>query len=67
VTSFAYPHGAISPETVEVIREAGYAVACCSKSDVATSASPRLALPRLWVRNLDGGRFERWLRGWLHG
>lgn len=67
VTSFAYPHGAISPETVEVIRDAGYAVACCSKSDVATSASPRLALPRLWVRNLDGSRFERWLRGWLHG
>ena len=67
VTSFAYPHGAISSETVEIVREAGYAVACCSKSDVATAASPVLALPRLWVRNQDGRSFERWLRGWLHG
>jgi peptidoglycan/xylan/chitin deacetylase (PgdA/CDA1 family) len=66
VQSFAYPHGAISPETVEVVRESGFNVACCSKSDVATARSPMLALPRLWVRNLDGVRFERWLRGWLH-
>ena len=66
VTSFAYPHGAMTPETVEIVRESGYTVACCSKSDVATARSPMLALPRLWVRNLDGDRFERWLRGWLH-
>jgi peptidoglycan/xylan/chitin deacetylase (PgdA/CDA1 family) len=67
VGSFAYPHGAISPELVDVVRESGYEVACCSRSDVATARSPMLALPRLWVRNLDGDRFERWLRGWLHG
>jgi peptidoglycan/xylan/chitin deacetylase (PgdA/CDA1 family) len=66
VTSFAYPHGAMSPETVAIVRESGYSVACCSKADVATARSPLLALPRLWVRNLDGDRFERWLRGWLH-
>lgn len=67
VTSFAYPHGAISTQTVEIVRDAGYAVACCSRADVATVASPMLALPRLWVRNQDGHTFERWLRGWLHG
>jgi peptidoglycan/xylan/chitin deacetylase (PgdA/CDA1 family) len=66
VASFAYPHGAISTDTLEVIREAGYRVACCSKSDVATPASAELALPRLWVGNLDGPAFERWLTGWLH-
>ena len=66
VRSFAYPHGAISPGTIEVVRESGFTVACCSRSDVATARSPMLALPRLWVRNLDGGGFERWLRGWLH-
>jgi peptidoglycan/xylan/chitin deacetylase (PgdA/CDA1 family) len=66
VSSFAYPHGAIAPETIEIVQQAGYATACCSKSDVATPESPRLSLPRLWVRNLDGDRFERWLRGWLH-
>ena len=66
ITSFAYPHGAMTPETVEIVRESGYTIACCSKSDVATARSPMLALPRVWVRNLDGDRFERWLRGWLH-
>jgi peptidoglycan/xylan/chitin deacetylase (PgdA/CDA1 family) len=66
VQSFAYPHGAISPGTLEVVRESGFTVACCSRSDVATARSPMLALPRLWVRNLDGAGFERWLRGWLH-
>jgi hypothetical protein len=56
----------MSPEIMEIVRESGYTVACCSKSDVATAQSPLLALPRVWVRNLDGDGFERWLRGWLH-
>jgi peptidoglycan/xylan/chitin deacetylase (PgdA/CDA1 family) len=67
VNSFAYPHGAIAPESIDAVREAGYAIACCSKSDVANPASPRLALPRLWVRNLGENHFERWLAGWVHG
>ena len=67
VTSFAYPHGALNADTVAIVKAAGYTTACCSRSDVAAASAPPLALPRLWVRNHDGPRFERWLRGWLHG
>lgn len=67
VTSFAYPHGALTEQTVAIVKEAGYTSACCSKVDVAAAGAPLLALPRLWVANHDGPRFEGWLRGWLHG
>jgi peptidoglycan/xylan/chitin deacetylase (PgdA/CDA1 family) len=66
VTSFAYPHGAISPATVRVVRDAGYAIACCSKSDVVSNGTPPLELPRLWPGDWNGKAFERWLLGWLH-
>lgn len=67
VMGFAYPHGALTAETVACVREAGYAYACCSKVDVASASAAALTLPRLWVKNWDGSRFEQWLRGWLHG
>jgi peptidoglycan/xylan/chitin deacetylase (PgdA/CDA1 family) len=67
VTCFAYPHGALSAETIAIVKAAVYTTACCSKFDVAAAGAPLLALPRLWVGNHDGPRFERWLRGWLHG
>jgi peptidoglycan/xylan/chitin deacetylase (PgdA/CDA1 family) len=66
VTSFAYPHGALTPTTTALVGAAGYENACCSKQDVATPRAPALALPRLWVGDWDGARFEHWLRGWLH-
>jgi peptidoglycan/xylan/chitin deacetylase (PgdA/CDA1 family) len=66
VTSFAYPHGALTSTTTALVAAAGYENACCSKQDVATPRAPALTLPRLWVGDWDGARFERWLRGWLH-
>lgn len=66
VASFAYPHGAFTPETIGIVREAGFTTACCSTYDVAASSAPPLALPRLWVGDFDAERFERWLRGWWH-
>jgi peptidoglycan/xylan/chitin deacetylase (PgdA/CDA1 family) len=67
VVSFAYPHGALTPQTSTLVEKAGYVTACCSKVDVATADAPPLALPRLWVANSNGPEFERWLGGWLHG
>jgi peptidoglycan/xylan/chitin deacetylase (PgdA/CDA1 family) len=67
VTSFAYPHGAISARTVEIVAAAGYKVACCSRSEVAANGARLRALPRLWPGNRPGPEFERWLRSWLHG
>lgn len=67
VTSFAYPHGAFTAETIEIVRDAGFTIACCSKYDVAAVSAPPLALPRLWVADHNGTRFARWLKGWFHG
>jgi peptidoglycan/xylan/chitin deacetylase (PgdA/CDA1 family) len=66
VTSFAYPHGAINPQAINIVRQAGYRIACCSRGDVAGHGAPLHALPRLWPADRSGPAFERWLRGWLH-
>ena len=65
VTSFSYPHGAYSDETLSTVAEAGFTVACCSTSDVLRSASDVLTVPRLWVGDQDGESFSSWLQGWL--
>ena len=65
VTLFSYPHGSYSASTMAAVRKSGFVAACCSIPDVATARSHRLALPRLWVADLDGPRFDTWLRHWL--
>jgi len=65
VFSFSYPHGAVSPPTAALVRQTGYTAACCSRPDVITARSDLLMLPRFWVRDWDGDRFERFLRRWL--
>jgi len=65
IRSFSYPHGSLGDVTRELVREAGFTVACCSVPDVATPASDPLAFPRLWV---DGDRkrdLARWINRWL--
>jgi peptidoglycan/xylan/chitin deacetylase (PgdA/CDA1 family) len=65
VRFFSYPHGSFTPATVGIVREAGFSAACCSVSDVATSASAALELPRLWVDGPRKRRFRSWIRRWL--
>jgi peptidoglycan/xylan/chitin deacetylase (PgdA/CDA1 family) len=65
VTSFSYPHGAHSAATRAVVADAGFAVACCSTADALRRGCDPLAVPRLWVGDLDGEAFGRWLDGWL--
>jgi peptidoglycan/xylan/chitin deacetylase (PgdA/CDA1 family) len=62
---FSYPHGSFNATTQDVLRDAGFAAACCSEPDVATAHSAPLALPRLWVDRTQRGAFDRWLEGWL--
>ena len=58
VTSFSYPHGEYTPDTVALVREAGFTRACCSVAVGAlTPHFDALQLPRLPVRNWDGGEF----------
>jgi peptidoglycan/xylan/chitin deacetylase (PgdA/CDA1 family) len=70
VTSFAYPYGGrpeYTAETVAIVRDTGYGVACSTVEDVVWRGSDRFQLPRISVQDLDGEVFSRWLWGWLRG
>jgi peptidoglycan/xylan/chitin deacetylase (PgdA/CDA1 family) len=67
VTSFAYPHGSHSRAVRQVVREAGFDVACASMEGAVRQGEPPFALPRHWVPDLAGAEFEAWLRRRLPG
>lgn len=64
---FSYPNGSVSRATAAIVREAGFAHACGSRFDVARRRGDPWRLPRLWVPDLDGDAFARWLDAWLPG
>lgn len=61
VTTFAYPFGARSPETVALVQDAGYECACISFDDVVFRSTDRFQLPRTCVGNWDGDTFQHQL------
>jgi peptidoglycan/xylan/chitin deacetylase (PgdA/CDA1 family) len=63
-TSFAFPFGSSSRETVAIVRDEGFACACSTRADVVSIGTDYFQLPRLCVRDWDGERFIRWLRWW---
>ena len=65
ITSFAYPHGSYSEDTVSLLQQAGFTHACSSETAVVRHDVDSFRLPRLGVRNWDGEQFNRWLNGWL--
>jgi peptidoglycan/xylan/chitin deacetylase (PgdA/CDA1 family) len=65
VTTFSYPHGAYSAQTLSIVGESGFSIACCSTADVLSRRSHALAVPRLWVSDQSGAAFGRWLASWL--
>jgi peptidoglycan/xylan/chitin deacetylase (PgdA/CDA1 family) len=67
VTSFSYPNGSSSQETLRIVRESGFHCACASYKDVVWQGSNRFHLPRFWTPDWGGGAFSRWLRLWLAG
>ena len=70
VTSFAYPYGKhhdYTPETVDIVRRAGFGCACCTIAGVVRKSSDPFQLPRVYVRNWGGDRLAHLLDKWFDG
>ncbi len=65
VTSFSYPYGNRSAETVGIVRNAGFACACSTRTDVVGPSTNRFRLPRVQVQDWDGEEFATWLSKWF--
>ena len=65
VTSFAYPYGNRSAETVGIVREAGFACACSTRADVVRRSTNHFKLPRAHVQDWDREEFATWLSRWF--
>jgi peptidoglycan/xylan/chitin deacetylase (PgdA/CDA1 family) len=63
VEGFAYPHGAVDPESCAAVRAGGFRWACSTEhAPVRVRRYDRFALPRLTVSDCDGAAFERALQ-----
>jgi hypothetical protein len=66
VSAFAYPFGKqsdYSSETIAIVREAGFAIACTNVAGIVEPGTDRFQLPRLHVHDWDGDTFSRQLSG----
>jgi len=67
VRTFSYPHGSFRTSTIELVRAAGYELACSSTPDSVRPGVDRFALPRVWVRDRGAAGLARHVRrfvGW---
>lgn len=65
IADFCYPHGDFSPETVGLVREAGFEAACTVRYASVTGRSRPLELPRVQVKDWDAEALERELESRL--
>jgi len=68
VTRFAYPYGQpgdYDAESVAIVREAGFTLACANVPGAASRRSDVFGLPRFHVSDWDGDVFEENLGVWL--
>jgi len=65
VTSFAYPFGAWSRTTAELVREAGFLRAATTEEGCASQYSDPYATPRMLVGDCSGENLGRALRKWF--
>lgn len=68
VTSFAYPygrHGHYTPNTVALVRRAGFARACMNVPGLAARRTDRFQLPRVQSQDWDAEAFRQRLFQWF--
>jgi peptidoglycan/xylan/chitin deacetylase (PgdA/CDA1 family) len=67
VTSFSYPYGSLSAKIVGIVREAGFACACTTRSRLVKRPVDPFKLPRKHMQNWDGDEFAKQLSRWFDG
>jgi peptidoglycan/xylan/chitin deacetylase (PgdA/CDA1 family) len=70
VCSFAYPYGTRSdytPETVDLVRQAGFACACSNVAELVDRKTDPFEMPRMIVRDWSGDEFAKRLSGLFSG
>jgi peptidoglycan/xylan/chitin deacetylase (PgdA/CDA1 family) len=65
VTSFAYPYGAYTPETIALLQEAGFNCACATVKTTIWRHTDRYQLPRCDGKDWSGVEFEKQLQTWF--
>lgn len=65
VATFAYPHGEYSPETIRILREAGFECAVTVEQKLAGMNSEPMKLPRFGVKDVGGDAFMEQLQHWF--
>jgi peptidoglycan/xylan/chitin deacetylase (PgdA/CDA1 family) len=65
VTSFAYPYGSLSAETVDLVREAGFTCACSTVAKAVGPPADLFRLPRVTIKDWSGRKFTRQLLRWF--
>lgn len=66
VTSFSYPFGDRTAETIELAKASGFDCACSTVQDIVWRQSNRFDLPRFAVENWNGEEFTKQLLRWFH-
>jgi peptidoglycan/xylan/chitin deacetylase (PgdA/CDA1 family) len=66
VASFAYPHGAYTEETAELVAKAGFDCACSTRVNRVRGRTNCFQIPRLEVGDWDGDRFAKQLARWFY-
>jgi peptidoglycan/xylan/chitin deacetylase (PgdA/CDA1 family) len=61
VTQLAYPHGHYTDQTKAIARDCGFQLACTTAEGLIGNGTDRLALPRIWMKNISAEAFVRQL------
>jgi peptidoglycan/xylan/chitin deacetylase (PgdA/CDA1 family) len=65
ITSFAYPHGSYTPETVAIVKNTGFRCACATLGYMARRNSSVYEIPRMNIKNSGKGRLAHFFPRWL--
>lgn len=64
--AFSFPNGDLDAETVDLVKAAGFGIACTSQRELVWQDGDAHRTPRLSVPNIDGRLLLRWLHiEWL--